>query len=93
MKITPSTRKALAILQDHGALRPREFAQWMWPGSPKWQVHYKCGANGSHAGMAMYQAGGAYLGKLRKAGLVADGWWPQPYRITERGKQVLETDE
>lgn len=93
MKITACTRKALAILRDHGPQRPSEFAKRMWPNSPKWNVHYKCGPRGSHQGGAMSQAGGAYLGKLRKAGLVADGWWPQPYRITERGKQGLEMHE
>ena len=65
--------RALVILRDHGPLRPREFAELMWPDSEGWLRYAKCGPYGSHKGGGMYLAGGGFLGRLRVKGLVEYG--------------------
>ena len=62
---------ALMILRDHGPLTPREFARLMWPDAPGWRASSNCGPNGAATGMGMPRAGGGYLGKPRKIGLVS----------------------
>jgi len=68
--LTEAQHKALKIVRDHGPIRPREFAKAMWPDSPGWKRHCKCGPGGCHQGGGMYTAGGAYLGKLARKGWV-----------------------
>lgn len=67
--LTPSRRRALEILRDHGPIRPREFARVMWPDSPGWNFPAKSGPRGTHRGGGMYLAAGGLLGKLRREGL------------------------
>jgi len=67
--LTPKQKQALAIVQANPGIRPKRFAELMWPKSDCWERRYRCG-NGSHKGGGMYQAGGGYLGRLRKLGLV-----------------------
>lgn len=68
---TRAQANALRIIRDHGPLRPREFAQFMWPDSDGWRRSARCGANGSHRGGGMHLAGGGYLGKLRRQGWIS----------------------
>lgn len=80
-KMTPFREKALAILRAHGPLRPKAFARLMWPNSPLWKSHTRCGANGVCLGGGMVLAGGGHLGRLRAAGLaieVRDGYIAAP---------------
>lgn len=70
MKLTTSRIRALVILAQHGPTRPRDFAERMWPDSSGWKRVHKCGPYGASSGAMMAMVGGAYLGKLRKAGLV-----------------------
>jgi len=82
--------KALTILRKHGPLTPREFAEKMWPDSPGWERVHKCGPYGASKGAMMPMAGGAYLGKLRKRGLVY--WWRNGllWEINPEGLAALE---
>ena len=50
---------------------PRRFAERIWPNSEGWKRHQNVGINGAASGVGMYKAGGSYLAKLRKAGLLA----------------------
>jgi hypothetical protein len=87
--ITESERNALTILANEGrGCTPKEFAKRMWPDSPGWQRHSKCGY-GSHRGGGMYQTAGAYLAKLRKLKLVERGWDDSRYFLTRAGRQAL----
>ncbi len=66
------TQKALAIIRDHEIELPSQFADLMWPNSPARHVSYKCGPYGSSRGIALNRAAGAFLGRLRKQGLIVD---------------------
>ena len=99
--LTKPQRKALQILRDHGPIQPREFAKKMWPDSPCWRHHIKCGPSGSHRGGGMYLAAGGYLGKLGRR-----GWAKPKYKflywdkfstnighiLTDAGRAALEAD-
>jgi len=92
--LTDAQVKALAIIRDHGPLRPREFARLMWPDSDGWRRHSRSGPNGSCKGGGMHLAGGAYLAKLNHLGLVyfhirnRNG-----YSLSTLGKVSLEESE
>lgn len=93
MKLTASQRRALEVIREwwtvyRKEIRPREFARRMWPDSPRWQVHVKCGPNGSHRGGGMYLAGGGYLGKLARLGLISRG--RDGYALSSAGDKALE---
>ncbi len=61
---TETQLRALRIIYTSAIESPAQFAHLMWPDAEAWQRPAKCG---------MRMAGGAYLGKLRKAGYVAKG--------------------
>lgn len=88
---TEAQIRALRIISDHNIERPSQFARLMWPDAQGWHIPGKCG-HGSSSGVGMRLAGGAYLGKLCKAGLVRR-WvrWPNVriFEITPAGEQVL----
>lgn len=86
--ITPKQKQALEIVRDYGPIRPREFAEKMWPDSEGWKHSVKCG-NGSHRGGGMYMAGGMYLAKLRKEGWIFH-FSPKGYYLSSFGKTILD---
>jgi hypothetical protein len=90
-KLTSARRKALEILRDHPGIRPRGFAEKMWPDSEGWSHSTKCGPHGVTRGGGMPQAAGSYLGKLRKDGLVRLdlSQFNNDYYLTEKGKHAL----
>lgn len=98
MNITPITLKALAIIDEHGPIKPREFARFMWPDSPGWQRASPCGPKGTTHGGGMWKAGGSYMWKLYRAGLVHQDrtilWDNSHYfrgwRLTNKGKAALQ---
>jgi hypothetical protein len=70
--LTPSKRRALEVLAAfRGGLTAARFAALMWPDAPAWNKSGRCGPYGSSRGLGIRQAGGGFLGKLRKAGLSA----------------------
>ncbi len=62
--------RALEIIKEHGPVTPHQFALLMWPDSAGWHRITKCGPKEATHGGGMSLAGGGYLGKLRKKGLV-----------------------
>ncbi len=92
--MTDSQRRGLEVLRDHGPLTPSQFAKRMWPDSPAWVRSGKCGAYGSHAGVAMPSAGGAMIARLRRLGWAT--WAPKTlghyarHELTEAGRRALE---
>ena len=92
MTLTPARRKALEIIRDHPGIRPRGFAEKMWPDSEAWSHHTKCGPNGVTRGGGMPLAAGGFLGKLRHAGLVWNDLrnYNNDYHLTEKGKEALK---
>jgi len=89
-KLTEAQKKACQILRDHGPIRPREFAQKMWPDSPAWRHSCRCGPNGAHRGGGMYLAGGGYLGRLVHLGL-AKYTGEFRYILSPLGQQLLQS--
>ena len=90
-KLTESQRRALSILAGE-AMAPREFAQAMWPESLGHNRMTNCGQKSVTRGGGMNLAGGGYLGKLRKGGLVRPSheWtYDNRYAITAEGRQAL----
>lgn len=95
MSASAAQRRALAIIRDHPELtHAGEFAGHMWPDSPGWAR----GINGSRGllpGAAMPQAGGAYLARLERAGLITArhlGTYrnaPREWRLTDAGARAL----
>ena len=83
--ITEKTLRALSIIHDHEITSPRQFALFMWPDASGWRRHGKCG-HGITRGTGMNLAGGAYLGKLTKWGLVSR--LGGLYQLTEKGCDV-----
>ena len=84
--ITETTRRALEIIRSHRITAPRQFARFMWPDNPGWSRTTRAGVRGG--GMAL--AGGGYLGKLRKRGLITGGYNDIPIALTEKGRVALE---
>ncbi|KKK91462.1 hypothetical protein LCGC14_2712770, partial [marine sediment metagenome] len=89
------TLQALRCLAD-GPLTPTQFAEKMWPHSPGWLRIVKSGNNSVVRGRGMPKAGGSYLGKLRKRGLVTEHYAPTDrkrlvtrYRLTLTGEEAL----
>jgi hypothetical protein len=85
---------ALHLVAENGPIRPREFAKLMWPDRAGWRRVSNCG-HGSTRGSGMHLAGGAYLGKLRRQGLVEPEFgaprFLRGYILTALGRRVLET--
>lgn len=88
--LTQAQARAIRILLKRAPMRPREFADAMWPDSPSHTVYAMCGPKGSHRGGRMYTAGGGYLGKLRKLGLAEGGYWPDGYYASDLAFRLLD---
>jgi len=93
--VTPARLRALTIVRDYGPIRPREFARKMWPDSPRWKSHTKCGNHGVSRGGGMSLAGGGFLGKLYRDGLVNRKYNDTfrslgGYYLTDKGHKALE---
>lgn len=67
---TYSLIKAIRIIYESGPINPTAFAKSMWPDSEGWRHHTKCGPKGSRKGGGMSLAGGGYLGRLDRLGLI-----------------------
>ena len=83
--LTASQRRALEIIRDNPRIKPRAFAELMWPDSPCWNKRARCGAYGTSVGGGMATAAGGYLGKLRKLGYL-DTWGS---RVTDKALEAL----
>lgn len=91
-----ATIRALTILRDWAKthdicdhIRPREFAELMWPNSPGWNRVHKCGPYGVSFGAMMPKVGGGFLGKLRARELIT-----YASRLTRDGENLLnDADE
>lgn len=83
--ITETTKRALEIIRNHRITAPRQFAEFMWPDSQGWSRTTHAGVRGG--GMSL--AGGGYLGKLRKLGLITGGFDGMTATLTDRGWQEL----
>lgn len=94
--LTASQRRALAIIRDHGDAigYPKQFAKLMWPDSEGWQTHARMG-RGTHRGAGMYGAAGAYLGRLKKSGLIGSAYrggvdrFARRWFLTKAGREAL----
>lgn len=88
--ITDTTARALQLIRDHKIDSPSQFALLMWPDNPNWKKSGRAGPNGSAKGIGMRLAGGAYLGKLNRRGLIKHSISLRlPYRLTDEGKSLL----
>ena len=91
-KITEITIKALKILDVDwkDRMAARDFARKMWADSKAWSRVYNTG-HGATSGKGMWLAGGSYLAKLKKRGLVDEVWDDYNWRwiISEKGRVAL----
>ena len=87
--ITEKQKKALNILWEEGRMRPKRFAELMWPDSPYWNKCYNCGPYGASFGIKMFTAAGGYLGRLKKKGWVRYTF-DYNYCITQQGINELK---
>jgi hypothetical protein len=76
-RLTKAQRSALSRMAARPACRPGgnglssgEVARVIWPDAPGWKVHVRTGPNGVSSGRQMKTAGGAYMARLVKLGLV-----------------------
>ena len=85
------TIRALIIIRDHPITAAKQFAYFMWPDSPGWARDKNNGNNRSVKGGAMAPAGGRFLAKLEKRGLIRVSFIQDGlYVLTDLGKQFLE---
>lgn len=91
MILTETQARALSIIKNDEPRRPAEFARLMWPDAEAWVRPAKCGQYGVSRGGGMRMAGGAYLAKLRKAGLITSPPSGSGYRymLTPDGQRLL----
>ena len=94
VKLTPAQRRALEIVRDNPDIRPRIFANLMWPDSEGHRHHTKCGPRGSTRGGGMRLSAGGYLGKLSRAGLLVytGHKYGSAYVISRAGEEALKHD-
>lgn len=83
-----STIKALQLIDEKEITNGRQFAFLMWPDSEAWQ-HSSNGGRGSQRGKGMWLAGGSFLGRLKKAGLIT-GSNGRKHNLTPKGKALLK---
>ena len=76
-------RGVLVLRQFEGEIGARDFARAMWPDSPSWHRHGKCGPNGVALGIGIQQRAGSFLRKLCDAGLAH-------IRYTENGMALYQ---
>ena len=93
------TRRQLEALRIIAAaerpMRPRDFAEAFWPGHKMHSQHRK-GGRGVIIGGNAGPNGGAYLGKLKRAGWIRVEWHPSRaefigYVLSVEGRRVLDT--
>jgi hypothetical protein len=90
LKLTKPQRRAMIILRDFGPMRPGWFSTKMWPDSPSHRNRSRCGQHGARVATGIHQKAGQFLSSLRRLGLVQDGHWPNPHRISAKGRQALK---
>jgi hypothetical protein len=91
--ISEVTAKALRLIKDQNIISAKQFAGFMWPDSDGWTTHTNCGHGVTHGG-GMNLAGGAYLGRLKKRGLVTGyGNLKSRYYLTPQGEKELSDFE
>lgn len=90
MRITPLTRRALAIIAEHAPIRPGSFGDLMWPESPARTRSYNCGPNGATRGLGLDLSAGSYLAKLRRAGLIQRLSYHLGYELTSFGRSIVQ---
>lgn len=83
--MTKQKTRALELIRLHVIDSPGQFAWLMWPDAPGWKRLVKAGPNGVCHGGGMRLAGGGYLGKLKKAGLIARSPLSGIYHVTPQG--------
>lgn len=90
-KPTKRCLEALTILKEKGHLSSRAFAEFFWPGH---HMHRKISnqGNGACSGKAAWLAGGGYLNKLKKKGLVKTvNTDARLFQISDFGLETLAT--
>lgn len=88
--MTPERLRALTILREKGAMRPKAFALAMWPDAPGHIRVTMCGNNGSSRGGGMWRAAGSFLSRLSSLGLVCRNHEYRTYGITKAGLAAVE---
>ena len=93
--MSPSERRSLLILREHGPLNPGMFAHFYFPRDhPGWDRISKVGTNGSARGVGLWRWAGGYLGRLQRKGWVV--WSVQEwhhlgiYSLSHLGREALE---
>lgn len=89
MRVTITLVKALWIIAHKNVEMPSQFAMLMWPDAEAWSRHTKCGY-GTTRGGGIKMAGGAYLGKLWKRGLIRQAGIHGQYYLTDEGLRALQ---
>lgn len=92
------TAIALKVINENDVYSPRRFAELFWPNHEGWHRHGRIGRGTTH-GVGMMLAGGAFLGKLQKQGLVKmrlESRFSQydacSYHLTDEGKTRLRQE-
>lgn len=86
--MTKKTYKALCLVKKAKRVSAKQFALLMWPDS---KMHTKVSnqGNGSCRGKAAWLAGGAYLRKLEKKGLVKWSVIEEGFILTGNGLKEI----
>ena len=79
--LTPAQRRALTILAAEGPMGPSTFGHKMWPKHATLNRELRAQGAG--------YAGGTYLSKLQRLGLVEYEHGARRYRITRKGNALV----
>lgn len=85
-------QEALDIIAAYPGLTAARFAELLWPDSEGW-ARVKNTGNGATRGKGMWLAGGCYLAKLVKLGLVRRGDDFRSFYLTVAGHNRRYTTE
>lgn len=70
--LSPARQRALDILKAHGPMVAADFARKMWPDSIQWRRRSRRSSTAAGGAVAagLIMSAGAFLGRMRDAGLV-----------------------
>ena len=94
--LTAKQAEALRLVREHGPIFPGRFAELMWPDSPSWHRHSKCGPYGATTGAGARKAGGSFLTRLARKDLIQNKWdrdRQTGYSLLAAGRRALKEYE
>lgn len=94
MRLSDRQKEAIRIIQENPGITARRFGELFWPD----HVSQRKASNNSYGcqyGKAGWLMAGSYLGKLRKKGIIRNGFAlisESGFHLTSKGEVLYETN-